>query len=217
MARKLPHPISKEDFDKIIDSIKKDLEEEWKPRKKEYTITGQKLKQYLIAICFGFGAGMRISEILGLEKTQSYERKNAKGELIKKTIITEIPPLSPHQIEENFVRVLGGKGKKDRIVPLPVKIFRKAGITRSELIRNLPLDKISYRTTQMFITKMGKKILHKNITFHQLRHGFATHALESGLDIHQVQMLMGHSRLDTTGQYLHANPKKILDKYGEVF
>jgi len=35
--------------------------------------------------------------------------------------------------------------------------------------------------------------------------------------LHQVQMLMGHSRLDTTGIYLHANPKEAIDKAQELF
>lgn len=207
MARKLPHPISKEDFDKLVEAIKKELEEEWKPRAKRYTKTGERLRQYLVAICLGFGAGMRISEILGLQKKQKYKDK---------ILESNIPALTFDRIENNYIRVISGKGRKDRVVPLPVKTFRQAGITKQDLKQYLPL-KISYRSMQNYISQISKKVLNKHVTFHQLRHGFVTHALESGLDIHQVQMFAGHSRLDTTGLYLHANPDKALEKYGEVF
>ncbi len=216
MARKLPHPISKEDFDKILEYLKKERENHWKPRKKCYDRTGEKLQDIIIAMCLGFGAGMRISEIVGLEKKQRYQYTKKDGTKIDKIIVSKIPKLTYDRIENNFIRVISGKGRKDRTVPLPMKTFRRAGITRAELEKKLPL-KLGYRSIEKHTTDLGTKVLKKHITFHQLRHGFITHALESGLDIHQVQMFAGHSRMDTTGLYLHANPKKALDRYEEVF
>ena len=150
---------------------------------------------------------MRISEIFGLTKEQKYKES---------FIISRIPPLTSECIEENSIYIVRGKNGKSGRVPLPTKILRRAGITRKILIDSLPL-KVSYRSTQKYITDLGNSILKKHITFHQLRHGFVTHALESGLDIHDVQRFARHSRLDTTGRYLHSNPKRALDKYGEVF
>jgi site-specific recombinase XerD len=40
--------------------------------------------------------------------------------------------------------------------------------------------------------------------------------VESNIDLHELQRLLGHSRLDTTGIYLHANPKKTMDKYEQI-
>ncbi len=215
MARKLPQPIVKEDFDKLIEYAKNQREKYRLKRSGKLKERGERVQEYMIAMCLGFGAGMRISEIFGLEKTQTYTTKK-NGVEITKTIISSIPRLTKEGIENNYIRVISGKGRKDRIVPLPVKVLRSAGITRRILESTLPL-KVSSRTIQAYITRLAKKVLKKHITFHTLRHGFVTHALESGIDIHQVQAFAGHSRLDTTGLYLHANPKKALDKYEEVF
>ncbi|GAH78518.1 unnamed protein product, partial [marine sediment metagenome] len=76
---------------------------------------------------------------------------------------------------------------------------------------------IQRRALQSFVTKLGKEVLSKEISFHTLRHGFASHLVNSGRPLHEVQMLMGHSRLDTTGIYLHANPKEAIENAREVF
>lgn len=216
MARKLPQPILKEDFDKLLEAVKKERDEHWMPRKEEYKPTGKRLQDFLIAICFGFGAGMRISEICGLKKKQVYTyKKKGQIEATTQTLESNIEPLTPKSIENNMVRVKMGKGGKDRTVPLPTKTLRRAGITRADLDKLLPL-KTSYRTIEKLITRYGEQVLGKHITFHMLRHGFVSHALASGMAIHQVQAFAGHSRMDTTGLYAHVNPKQALDKYGEI-
>jgi len=61
------------------------------------------------------------------------------------------------------------------------------------------------------------KLLNKKISFHSLRHGFGSHLASMGRPIHEIQMLMGHSRMDTTGIYLHANPKAAVEGARELF
>lgn len=146
-------------------------------------------KRYKLAYMLGFESGLRISEIVGLRN--------------------RILPLTKSHVESNFIRIIGGKGKKDRITPKP-KRFNASAISL------LPL-KITRRTLQHRITKLGLEVLQKHITFHTLRHGFVTECLSRGMDIHQVQMFAGHTRLDTTGIYLHANPEDALKRYEEVF
>ncbi len=217
MGKKLPIPIDKEEFLKLLEYAKKERESFRKKRSKKLSPRGRRIQQYIIAMVLGFGAGMRISEILGLKNTQTYTyKKKGKDLAITRTIYSNIPALTKDRIESNMIRIIGGKGGKDRQVPIPTKLFIKAGINRKLFLKNLPLT-ISRRSLQWYITLLGEKILNKKISFHTLRHGFVTHCLESGMDIHQVQMFAGHSRLDTTGIYLHANPKKALDKYEEVF
>ncbi len=82
-------------------------------------------------------------------------------------------------------------------------------------INLLPL-KIERRTLQRKITQLGRDVLGKEITFHTLRHGFGSHLAQTR-PLHEVQMLMGHSRLDTTGIYLHANPLKAIEGARDVF
>ncbi len=214
--RKLPQPISKEDFEKLIKIAKEDLAKCWRKRKKEYTKTGQKIQQYIIAMCLGFGAGMRISEIFGLKKKQRYRYKKKDGTIIDEIIESNIPPFTPDRIDEKYIRIISGKGKKDRTVPFPTKIFRSAGITRKVLLKNLPL-KVKYRSMERYITKLGERVLKKHITFHQLRHGFATHLLNQGMPPHQVMIFTGHSRMDTLMIYAHSSPKEALEKYEEIF
>lgn len=210
MSKKLPQPISKEDFDKLLDSAKAQRDEYWMPRNEEYQPRGKTLQQYIIAMILGFGAGMRISEIVGLNKTYKYSYKG-----VVKEQVCNIPALTPEKIENNFIRVVGGKGGKDRQVPLPMKIFKRANISRNEFIKNLPLQ-VSRSAIQKYITELGVKVLNKKISFHKTRHGFVSHALNSGVPIHQVQMFAGHSNMATTGLYAHADPKQALEDIGKV-
>jgi len=155
-------------------------------------ISQRRKKEYKIAMILGFEAGMRISEIVGLKKN---------GEWI-------IPKLTTDNISEVSIRILG-KGGKERVVPRPKRLNMNA-------ISYIPLD-IKRRALQNFITKLGWDVLNKQITFHTLRHGFCSHLAGQGRPLHEVQMLAGHSRLDTTGIYLHANPKEAIEKARELF
>ena len=177
MPYKIKPVITKEEYEKLIDSVSK--------LKKKNT------KQYMIAIMLGFGAGMRISEILGLK----YPHKDE----------WTIEPLTAEKIdfEKNYILISQGKGQKDRIVPLPKSINRN-------ILKYLPLT-ISREALQWFVSKIGKDVLQKHITFHTLRAGFCTHLLDNNMPMHQVQLLMGHSRIDTTGIYARASPKNAVE------
>lgn len=180
--KKLPKIITKEEFEKLFEAVENKYKHASKKRKPI-------IKQYMFAILLGFEAGLRISEIVGFKD--------------------RVPKLQKHNVEPTSIRIISGKGEKDRIVPRP----KRMNITA---INMLPL-KINRRPLQSFITELGRKVLDKKISFHTLRHGFGSHLAGQGRPLHEIQMLMGHSRLDTTGIYLHANPKKAIEGAREVF
>lgn len=157
----------------------------------EKLLKATKDKKLKVAFLLGFEAGLRISEIVGYQdKVPQLKKENVN-------------------LKENTIKVVSGKGKKDRIVPLPRRFDERC-------YKLLPL-KLKRRTLQHNTTLLGKKILGKKITFHTLRHGFGSHLAGLGMPLHQIQMLLGHSRLDTTGIYLHANPKKTIEEARNLF
>lgn len=200
MAKRLPQFISKDEFYKLLEEAKKERDKFYKPRLKIYSPRGIRINEFIVAMILAFGSGMRISEIFGLKgKDKSWR----------------IRPLTYQQIESNFIRVVGGKGQKDRQVPIPGKIFLKAGIKREDLASILPL-KCDRRSMQRYISALALRVLNKKTSFHKLRHGFATHVIEQGMRIDQLQMFLGHEDLSTTQIYLHANPTQAIEKYKEI-
>lgn len=73
--KKLPHPISREDFDKLLTRAK-EMREGFRKKNGKLSPRGIRLNQYIISMCLGFGAGLRISEIVGYEsKYYKYIKK----------------------------------------------------------------------------------------------------------------------------------------------
>jgi len=187
MARKLPNIIIQEDFEKLINA---NILQEKKSKIENYK---KRLVEYRISMLLGFESGLRISEIVGY---------SINGVII-------VPTLKKENIEEKWIRIISGKGKKDRITRRPKRLTNKA-------VLMFPLS-IRRRSLQYYFTKLGEKILGKHITFHTLRHGFCSHLANEGQPLHEIQMMAGHSRLDTTGIYLHARPEGAIKRADEIF
>lgn len=123
--------------------------------------------------------------------------------------VSEIPKLKKHNVTERIL-VEDAKGGKDRVVPVPKG-------WKQWMTGMLPIQ-VSERSLQRRFKKYATKAqLNPDFTFHSLRHGFATRMLQSGIPINQVQILMGHSDISTTGVYLRANPEDALKSYEEMF
>lgn len=154
------------------------------------------------------------------------ETTNLKHKAILMTIyasglrVSEVANLRVEDIDSRNmqIRVREGKGKKDRYTILStenLKILRdywKYYHVKEWLFPgDLPYKPITTRTIQKIFKKAKDKAeIKKEATVHTLRHCFATHLLESGVDIYHIQHLLGHSNPKTTSIYIHLTCKDVL-------
>ncbi len=119
--------------------------------------------------------------------------------------------------KRNVTHVRGGKGKKDRITLLPDLLLQDL---RSYYRIFRPSSYLFYRSDKKVMvsrdfimhaySKAKKKAgIRKPGGIHTLRHCFATHLLEDGVDIRTVQRLLGHSDISSTMVYLHVTNRII--------
>lgn len=109
------------------------------------------------------------------------------------------------------IHIRQGKGKKDRYVILSDFIAQKLPQYLSEIKPQVylfegltPSYVMGERSIQYVINEALKKTnIKKEVSMHTLRHSFATHLLEDGVDIYSIQRLLGHSDIRTTIVYLH--------------
>jgi len=121
------------------------------------------------------------------------------------------------------VHIRNGKGGKDRLVPLPertlhalryywkihrhpVLLFPRFGKKKQLIVDDAPMDKSGVqKALKKVISELGIK---KSISPHSLRHCFATHLLEQGVDLRSLQILLGHNNLNTTARYTQLTAPK---------
>ncbi len=139
--------------------------------------------KHRVIVSLAYGAGLRVSEISNLR-------------------------VRDLDFVTGVIYVRQGKGDKDRITVLPEKIKPKlfqfiAGKAPSDyLFYSERGGKLCTRTLQkVFTNAVCRAGIINGATFHSLRHSFATHLLENGVDIRHVQVLLGHSSIRTTQIY----------------
>jgi site-specific recombinase XerD len=134
-----------------------------------------------------YGAGLRVSEAVGLEK----------GAI---------------DLDERVVRVLG-KGGKERLVPLGRPHLDRR--YRPELFLNARGGPLTRAGAFLILRRLAEKagLDPTRVHPHLLRHSFATHLLEGGADLRSVQEMLGHADLGTTERYTHISDRHRRDVY----
>src|SRR5208282_2543717 len=142
------------------------------------------------ALSVAYGAGRRVSEVCALKV----------GDI---------------DSERMLLRIEKGKGQKDRYALLPPIMLKRLRTwwryARAEgkvlpggyLFPGLdPMDSLSTRQLNRAVHEAAQAAhIEKRVSMHTLRHSFATHLLEQGVDIRKIQVLLGHTKLQTTALY----------------
>ena len=138
-----------------------------------------------------YSAGLRVSEAVSLK-------------------ITDL------EFDRGLIRIVQGKGKKDRIVPLSERLYamiqeyRKEYQPKTWLFEGQKGGMYTVRSIQsLFHEACLRAKITKKATVHTLRHSYATHLLEKGTDLRIIQELLGHSSSKTTEIYTHVSTRFI--------
>jgi site-specific recombinase XerD len=148
--------------------------------------------KYRAALMICYGAGLRVSEAVALK-------------------------VSDIDSQRMLLRVEQGKGGKDRYAMLSPRLLE---VLRRYWRAARPKDYLfpSWRekrrlcpsSLQLACREAAARAgIQKRVTVHTLRHSFATHLLENGADIRIIQVLLGHSQIDTTARYAAVSPQVI--------
>ena len=135
--------------------------------------------------------------------------------------VSEVVSLKVHHIDgaRRVIYISNGKGKKDRLVSLsPVMLimlrdYYKTYQPKEYLFEGqFENEHLSERSMQAVIQRAKAKAgIRQPGSMHMLRHSFATHLLEKGIDVTFIQKLLGHNNIKTTLGYLHVTNKDLVN------
>lgn len=158
-------------------------------------INAPRSPKHQLILAIAYSAGLRVSEVVKVQ-------------------------LSDIDMERSVIQIKQSKGRKDRIVVLSSRL--KTEITN--FLHNRKAESkwlfptamnssrhLSIRTAEKVFENAKKDCgIQKKVSFHSLRHAFATHLLEKGIDIRVIQTLLGHESVRTTQIYTHITKARIL-------
>lgn len=139
-----------------------------------------------------YSAGLRISELLNLK-------------------------LQDIDIDRRQILVKNSKGRRDRVIILaesfiPLLLnYVNSYTPKLYFVEGPTEEKYSAESIRAFLRKSCLAAnIKKNVTPHTLRHSYATHLLENGIDLRYIQELLGHAKPETTMIYTHVSKKDLL-------
>ncbi len=149
-------------------------------------------KKSKLMVSLMYACGLRVSELTSL-KINEFDFNNKSGSIRQ------------------------AKGRKDRVFNIPDSLIgelkEQADNQRKssqEYLFSGPNGRLSQRNIQKIVSRYAKKSgIEKDVHCHTLRHSFATHLLENGVDIRMIQELLGHSSISTTELYTHISTQQI--------
>ncbi len=149
-------------------------------------------KKSKLMVSLTYACGFRVSELINLK-------------------------VSDLNFEEMIGYVRQAKGRKDRIFNIPKfllkslkKQIKKQKEDKEEYLFSGPKGRLTDRNIQKIVRTAAKKAgINKEVHPHTLRHSFATHLLENGIDIRKIQELLGHADLSTTQIYTHISTEEL--------
>ncbi|QTD38767.1 site-specific integrase [Polaribacter batillariae] len=140
-----------------------------------------------------YSCGLRISELINLK-------------------------LEDFKIDRKQLVVKEGKGRKDRYVSLAdsflplLSSYYNSFKPKFYFVEGQSGKKYSAESVRQFLKRSAFKAnIRKTVTPHTLRHSYATHLLENGVDIRHIQLLLGHARPETTMIYTHVKRKDLMN------
>jgi len=155
--------------------------------------TAEPNKKHRLLLMMVYASGLRVSEVVKLKWTDiDFSRRT--------------------------VMVNSGKGRKDRYTLLSEQVaeFLKQNFSNEDRSPWIfpgihPEYHLSIRSAQnIFKNALIRAKIPKTASIHSLRHAFATHLLESGIDIKYIQTLLGHASVRTTARYTHVAQRRVL-------
>lgn len=150
--------------------------------------------------------------------------------------VSEVVNLTLDQIEsQTRIIKVTGKGNKERMVPYSVEckktLDKYINECRKEIIKKNKLEndpkalflnargeKLTTRGVEYILKSIEKKIgMELDLHPHKMRHSFATHLLDEGVDLRVIQEILGHESLETTQVYTHISTSKMIESYQNYF
>jgi len=154
----------------------------------------EKNQKHRLLLMLVYSSGLRVSEVVSLKKEHI-------------------------DLSRQVIYIRQGKGRKDRYTMLS----EKAALFIQEYYKEYEIDKwifpgqtgvshLTIRSAQRIFEKASRNAgITKNISIHGLRHTFATHLLENGIDIRYIKDLLGHANIRTTERYTHVAKRNVLN------